>query len=43
MLMKFKLTLQLVFTTSPGGWVGAGAGFYENNAKPALTKVGVKV
>ena len=24
LLMKFKLTLQLVFTTSPGGWVGAG-------------------
>ena len=44
--MKFKLTLQLKFTTSPGGWwvvVVVGGGFYEINAKPALTKVGVKV
>ena len=32
------------FTTSPGGWwVVVGAGFYEINAKPASTKVGVKV
>ena len=39
--MTVKLTIQLEFTTSPGGWVGAG--FYEINAKPALTKFGVKV
>ena len=34
------------FTTSPGGWwVGwwVGAGLYEKGAKPASTKIGVKV
>ena len=36
--MKLKLKL----TTSPGGWV-VGAGLVNNNAKPALTKVEVKV
>ena len=39
--MKFMLE----FTTSPGEWWMwvVGAGFYEINAKPALTKIGVKV
>ena len=47
--MMLKLMLELEFTTSPGGWVvvggggWVGAGFYEINAKPASTKVGVEV
>ena len=43
--MMFKLTLKLEFTTSPGGWgrwVVLG-GLVRIDAKPAKTKVGVKV
>ena len=42
--MKLKWTFPLEISTSPGGWwVVVGAGFYQINAKPALTKVEVKV
>ena len=40
--MKFKLMLQLEFSTSPGGWVGGGwCDIYEINA--VLNSVVVEV